>query len=284
MFLENHLTIKGIQAITSSNSQVAKEQKISDIAYTAAEKLIQHMGWDRNEIKVLILVSQTSDYLIPSTASLLQKRLMVGQDCIVYDMNLGGSGFPIALQVCGSLLESFSGIRRGLLLFGDIHQKDKHQAAAAIAVEYSESEQIQTDNHSEPEAFCSVLQEKKYTATKYQEQLYEEKLRRLLDFEILNHYDKESLSKQVLFTNESIVENLYGHVFKETIRENSEIADKSNSAYIPFLLAQNYKPKKAGYVAIATGAGLSAAIAFFSLTESVVCNIDTSDEVYNDLK
>jgi len=49
--------------------------KTSDLCLKAAEKIINDLKWKRNEIDFLIFVSQTRDYLLPSTACILQEKL-----------------------------------------------------------------------------------------------------------------------------------------------------------------------------------------------------------------
>ncbi len=40
----------------------------SDLCYTAAEKLIAEMGWEKSDIGALVFVSQTPDYILPATS------------------------------------------------------------------------------------------------------------------------------------------------------------------------------------------------------------------------
>jgi len=47
----------------------------SDLCYASAEKLISDLGWDRDEIGMIVFVSQTADYILPATACILQDRL-----------------------------------------------------------------------------------------------------------------------------------------------------------------------------------------------------------------
>ena len=37
----------------------------SDLCYSAAERLIEDLGWDKSEIECLLFVSQTADYILP---------------------------------------------------------------------------------------------------------------------------------------------------------------------------------------------------------------------------
>ena len=47
----------------------------SDLCYAAADKLLNELNWNREEVKVLVFVTQTPDYISPNTSSLLQEKL-----------------------------------------------------------------------------------------------------------------------------------------------------------------------------------------------------------------
>lgn len=93
-------------------------QCFSDLAFDASNQLLNELGWDRSEIGALIVVTQSPDYLIPSTAIILQDRLGLPQSTIAYDVNLGCSAYPFGLQLLGSLI-SAGAVKKGLLLVGD---------------------------------------------------------------------------------------------------------------------------------------------------------------------
>jgi len=91
----------------------------SDLCFAAAEKLIAELAIDKNKIDALILVTQTPDYIAPSTACVLQYRLGLTQDCMAYDINLACSGYVYGLVNAMSYLQT-GGIKRVLLLAGDV--------------------------------------------------------------------------------------------------------------------------------------------------------------------
>ncbi len=93
-------------------------QCFSDLAFAAAEKLIDEIGWQREEIDALIVVTQSPDYLIPATAIILQDRLKLRHGTIAFDINLGCSGYPFGLFTVGAML-STGAIKKALLLVGD---------------------------------------------------------------------------------------------------------------------------------------------------------------------
>ncbi len=99
------------------------KQCTSDFCYAAAERLLREKGVSREEIGVLVYVTQTSDYRIPATACVLQQRLGLPEDLIAFDINLGCSGFVYGLYVISALLQT-SEAKYALLLAGDTSARE----------------------------------------------------------------------------------------------------------------------------------------------------------------
>lgn len=91
----------------------------SDLCIACGEELIEKLNVDKGDIKVLVFVSQTPDYLIPPTSTILQDKLNLPKDCIALDINLGCSGYVYGLFVVSSLMQTLNA-RKGLLLVGDV--------------------------------------------------------------------------------------------------------------------------------------------------------------------
>ena len=94
----------------------------SDLCYAAAEQLISDNDINRDEIDLVVFVSQTSDYRMPATAILLQHRLKLPMSTIAFDVNLGCSGFLFGLSIVYSFMEK-QGLRKALLLNGETRSK-----------------------------------------------------------------------------------------------------------------------------------------------------------------
>jgi 3-oxoacyl-[acyl-carrier-protein] synthase-3 len=90
----------------------------ADLCVSAVKPLLKEMDWLPADIDVLIFITQTPDYQIPNTSSVIHHRLGLSKQCIVMDINLGCSGYVYGLSVIGSLLQHIPG-GRGLLLVGD---------------------------------------------------------------------------------------------------------------------------------------------------------------------
>lgn len=120
-------------------------QTSSDLAYTAAVKLIEKLDWERDSIDGLFFVTQTPDYRIPATACTLHSRLGLKEDCVAFDINLGCSGYVYGIQMAAAYM-NLNDMKKVLLLVGDtlnksISEKDKSsvmlfgEAGSATALE-----------------------------------------------------------------------------------------------------------------------------------------------------
>ena len=94
----------------------------SDLCYAAAEKLIADNGINRDEIDLLVFLSQTPDYRMPATAIILQNRLGLKKSTMAFDISLGCSGFLYGLSIVYSLMQQH-GLRKALFLDGETRSK-----------------------------------------------------------------------------------------------------------------------------------------------------------------
>lgn len=81
------------------------EQTASDLGYQAANQLLGKIKINRDEIGMLIFVTQKPDYRVPSTAFVLHKRLGLPKECSAFDLNLACSGFIYGMQLILSMLQ-----------------------------------------------------------------------------------------------------------------------------------------------------------------------------------
>lgn len=137
-------------------------QCFSDLAFDATEKLLADLEWDKSEIDALIVVTQSPDYPIPSTAIILQDRLKLAQSTIAFDVNLGCSGYPFGLHLLGSMIAA-GGVKKGLLLVGDKsgHPVDPlfSDAGTATALEFDENAPpMYFDLNSDGSGYKAIMQ------------------------------------------------------------------------------------------------------------------------------
>ncbi len=121
----------------------------SDLCVAAARQLMEELGTDKNDIGILVFVSQSPDYyFLPNTACIIQDRLQLNKETLAFDVPLGCSGYVYGLNLIASYLSSGQ-IKKGLLLVGDTaskipYPKDKSSgmlfgdAGAATLLEYDE--------------------------------------------------------------------------------------------------------------------------------------------------
>lgn len=94
----------------------------SDLCFAAAEKLFADNNINKEEIDLLVFISQTPDYRMPATSCTLQHRLGLSNSTIAFDITLGCSAFIYGLSVVYGLMER-SGLRKALLLDGETRSK-----------------------------------------------------------------------------------------------------------------------------------------------------------------
>lgn len=90
----------------------------SDLCVEAAELVLKSLQWERESIDALIMVTQTPDYLMPSTSCVIHDRLQLSDGCATFDVGLGCSGYTYGLWLAAMMLEA-GGLQRILLLHGD---------------------------------------------------------------------------------------------------------------------------------------------------------------------
>ena len=97
----------------------------SDLAYNAAEKMFSEYSIDRKLIDFIILCTQSPDYLLPTTACILQDRLGLSKQCGAFDFNLGCSGYVYGLSIAKGLIETCQAANI-LLLTAETYSKYIH--------------------------------------------------------------------------------------------------------------------------------------------------------------
>ena len=94
----------------------------SDMAIEAAKKLFSEEKIDKSKIDFLIFCTQAPDYILPTTACIIQERLGLSTSIGAFDINLGCSGYVYCLSLAKSLI--VSGMASNvLLLTADTYSK-----------------------------------------------------------------------------------------------------------------------------------------------------------------
>jgi 3-oxoacyl-[acyl-carrier-protein] synthase-3 len=100
----------------------APHELVSDMAVSAAEKLFATGVCERKDVDFVLLCTQSPDFVLPTTACLVQDRLGLPTSCGATDFNLGCSGFVYGLGLAKGLIE---GLDRSnvLLITADTYSK-----------------------------------------------------------------------------------------------------------------------------------------------------------------
>jgi 3-oxoacyl-[acyl-carrier-protein] synthase-3 len=105
------------------NRHVAEpDQCASDLGVAAAERLFAQHNIDRESIDFLLFCTQTPDYILPTTACIMQQRLGLPTSIGALDFNLGCSGFVYGLSLADGLIRG-GAARRVLLITAETYSK-----------------------------------------------------------------------------------------------------------------------------------------------------------------
>lgn len=109
----------------------APDETAADLACAAARKLFESGAAAPEDIDFLILCTHAADYILPTTACLLQERLGLRTDIGALDIGLGSSGFVHGVSLAAGLIASGSA-SRVLLLTADTYSKFIHEADKSV--------------------------------------------------------------------------------------------------------------------------------------------------------
>lgn len=96
----------------------ASDETPSDMACKAAEKLFNDHNVSKNDVDFIIFVTQSNDYISPTTACTIQHRLEITNSCGAVDINQGCTGYLYGLSIARGLITSNSA-KNVLLLTGE---------------------------------------------------------------------------------------------------------------------------------------------------------------------
>lgn len=103
------------------------DQCSSDLCIAAARKLLSDLRWEPASVGGLVFVTQTPDYYLPSTASVVHRELELQDGCAAFDVGLGCSGYPYGLWI-GHMMAACGGVERVLVLHGETPTKFTHES------------------------------------------------------------------------------------------------------------------------------------------------------------
>lgn len=116
--LINFINTTGVEERRIANNGICS----SDLCYDAAMNLFDKTDISRDDINVLIFLSQTPDYRVPGTSIILQEKLNLPKSTIAFDVNMTCSGYLYGLFLAYSIV-NLAGINNVLLLVGETLSK-----------------------------------------------------------------------------------------------------------------------------------------------------------------
>lgn len=132
--------------------RTSHHQTASDMAYTAAKRLMKHKGLKPEEVKALVFGTHSPDYRRPASAFVVQKRLGLSTDAAVFDISLGCSSTVYGLQVVSSMMQN-SDIEKAILIIGDTAGKTtniKDRASQMLVGEAAVAILLEKDENAKP--------------------------------------------------------------------------------------------------------------------------------------
>ena len=99
--------------------ETAPGTAVSQMCIAAGKDLLEAIGWEPETVDAVILVTAIGDVMMPATSHRIQHELGLSNQALVFDINLGCSGFTHGLIVLHGLLKAGT-IKRALLMTGDV--------------------------------------------------------------------------------------------------------------------------------------------------------------------
>ena len=110
----------------------------SDLCVVAAQRVLDRLGWKPDSIDALILVTQTPDYFLPSTACVVHHRLGLADHCAAFDVGLGCSGYPYGMWLAAMMLQG-GGVRRALVLHGETPTRFSNEGDRSVSLLFGDA-------------------------------------------------------------------------------------------------------------------------------------------------
>lgn len=99
-----------------------EHEYVSDLAIAAVDKLIARENIDKTSIKLLVVVTQTPDYVLPNVAALVQEGAGLPTHVAAFDVSLGCSGYVYGLALVQGMME-VQGFDSALLVTAETYSK-----------------------------------------------------------------------------------------------------------------------------------------------------------------
>ncbi|MBX1886675.1 beta-ketoacyl-ACP synthase III [Campylobacter peloridis] len=124
IFHNNEKMLKRMKKISGLQTRFIANDDISttDLAYEASLNVFKMLDFDKNELDMVIFITQTPDFFMPSCANYLHKRLKLNTKTIAFDVNQACCGYLYGLFLAFSFCKN-ENIKNILLICGDTLSK-----------------------------------------------------------------------------------------------------------------------------------------------------------------
>jgi 3-oxoacyl-[acyl-carrier-protein] synthase-3 len=109
-----------------------------DLCIASAREAILRVGWSPEMVDALIMVTQSQDYLLPSTACIAHRDLGLSHRCAAFDVGLGCSGYTYGLWLAAMMLER-PGFEHVLLLHGETPTRFSDRSDRSVALLFGDA-------------------------------------------------------------------------------------------------------------------------------------------------
>lgn len=110
-------------------------ETVADYSFHEAENYISNRKWKREDIRFLFLITHTEDLLIPSTASVVHKRLGLSHDCLIWDIDIVSDEDDVADNIVAAMKDQITGGGKGMLVYADPNRKNTEGTTTLIGYE-----------------------------------------------------------------------------------------------------------------------------------------------------
>jgi 3-oxoacyl-[acyl-carrier-protein] synthase-3 len=124
----------------------------SDLCLAAANRVLNSLGWERESIGALIMVTQSPDYFLPSTSCVLHKELGLTDECAAFDVGLGCSGYPYGLWLASMMINN-GGIQRALVMHGETPSRFADKSDRSVSLLFGDTGSATALEAGDPEGY-----------------------------------------------------------------------------------------------------------------------------------
>ena len=103
----------------------------SDLTVKAVEALLKKMDWEPQDVDCFAYVCTSRDYIAPQTACVLQDRLKLRNDCCVFDLPFGCSGWVYGMSIVSSLM-SHGTFKKAILVAAETNTQNRNPRDTAV--------------------------------------------------------------------------------------------------------------------------------------------------------